>query len=791
MTSEAWRGGTTASMRQLVACCAMTIASIANAQQGYFGAAEIDITPTTPVRLSGYASRTTEATGVQQRLFAKAAAFGMGADTAVMIAVDCTGMPDNVADAVSATLSEGLGIARERIVISSTHTHSGPCVHGYAENLFGGPLPAAQQQHIDQYTALLTERLETVAHDALANRLPGHSITSGTGTVEFGINRRSAAGPVDHDLPVLRVADASGVTKAIVTSYAAHAVTLNGDDNLISGDWPGYARNAIENMYPNAVALVMIGAAGDINPSAMGSTASARNHGQSIADEVQRLITDNLMTPMSGSIHAAHGEVELHYATQREPADPASARLAAAPGSHDYGITSWAFGDDLAMVFMEGEVTVDYSRRLKSIHDDGRLWLNSYTNDVQGYIPSERILYEGGYEADDSSYYYGLPGRWAHGLEDKLVDEVMRQLDPFFNPVDRLRLQVDRSDGALTIANEWDQSIELDAYTIHSDGGYLAGNWHSLADQGHEGWDEADNSSPLRLTEFNPTGSITLVPGANFEIGNLLTPPAPTHFGEEAADVELHFEYHVAGQGIVDGLVEFHGQPERHNNLVLTINPDTGQATIQNESPFFDVAIDGYSIVSATGKLQPSDEQWSSLADQELDGWDEADNSNAYRITEFNPTSTLALDNDSPVHPLGEIVDVSGGELAVSDFHFLFSLAGDETLEGIVVFSELPEDFARGDFDRNGVVDAADYNAWKSTFGVSVAPGSGADGNRDGVVDAGDYTVWRDNRGQLELGLAPTVPEPSSAAILLSLFSLLATARAQRPELVDRKVRTC
>src|SRR5690606_7188728 len=130
------------------------------------------------------------------------------------------------------------------------------------------------------------------------------------------------------------------------------------------------------------------------------------------------------------------------------PGDPGSARLApAGTPDHPYGISTWTFGDEIAMVFLEGEVTVDYSLRLKAEHNDGRMWVNAYSNDVQGYIPSERILYEGGYEADGSGYYYALPGRFEHGLEDKIVSEVMRQLDVFFNPLDKLRLAIDRETG--------------------------------------------------------------------------------------------------------------------------------------------------------------------------------------------------------------------------------------------------------------------------------------------------------------------------------------------------------
>jgi hypothetical protein len=70
--------------------------------------------------------------------------------------------------------------------------------------------------------------------------------------------------------------------------------------------------------------------------------------------------------------------------------------------------------------------------------------------------------------------------------------------------------------------------------------------------------------------------------------------------------------------------------------------------------------------------------------------------------------------------------------------------------------------FAAGDFDRNGAVEAADYEAWRNSFGELVAAGAGADGNRDGVVDAADFTVWRDALAGGAAGNDPlsAVPEP-------------------------------
>ena len=96
----------------------------------------------------------------------------------------------------------------------------------------------------------------------------------------------------------------------------------------------------------------------------------------------------------------------------------------AIPSDVDYPLTVWKFGNELAMVFLAGEVVVDYSLRLKRELDSERLWITAWANDMPGYIPSRRVLVEGGYEAEFSQIYYGKPGPYATQVEDTLVHAV-------------------------------------------------------------------------------------------------------------------------------------------------------------------------------------------------------------------------------------------------------------------------------------------------------------------------------------------------------------------------------
>jgi neutral ceramidase len=90
--------------------------------------------------------------------------------------------------------------------------------------------------------------------------------------------------------------------------------------------------------------------------------------------------------------------------------------------TYPYPVQVWQLGDDLTWVALGGEVVVDYSIRLKK--ELGKVWVTGYANDVMGYIPSLRVLKEGGYEGATSMIYYGQPCTWGPRIEDIIVRTV-------------------------------------------------------------------------------------------------------------------------------------------------------------------------------------------------------------------------------------------------------------------------------------------------------------------------------------------------------------------------------
>ena len=97
--------------------------------------------------------------------------------------------------------------------------------------------------------------------------------------------------------------------------------------------------------------------------------------------------------------------------------------------SYPYPVSAWSIGDDLQFVTLGGEVVVDYAIRLKSALTGPATWVAGYSNDVMAYIPSRRVLAEGGYEGGGAMVYYGLPSVWSPEIENDIVAEAHRQVE--------------------------------------------------------------------------------------------------------------------------------------------------------------------------------------------------------------------------------------------------------------------------------------------------------------------------------------------------------------------------
>jgi neutral ceramidase len=411
------------------------------------GVGAVVITPRQDMWLSGYAGRSKPSEGKVHDLYAKALLIeDEGGARNVIVTTDILGLPRQVSLRAVAEIQKRIDIPRERIILTSSHTHCGPVIR---ENLkIAYDLNEKHQKLVDEYADDLPSRIAEAVANAAANLTPAR-LSHGAGRAEFAVNRRqytqkgiilgvNPIGPVDRDVPVLKVVDDRGALKAVLFGYACHNTTL--DFQKFCGDYAGFAQAYLEAKLPGTTALFFSGCGGDANPDPRRSLELAERHGIELGEAVLAALKGG-MSELRGSIQAAYTEIPIELS---EPPDRAelekragsqnvhTARLARQllkkldeggeiQTEYPYPIQLLRFGDALRIFALGGEVVVDYALLLKHEFGRERTWVIGYANDVMAYIPSLRILREGGYEADFSMVYYGFYGPWAPTVEERIM----------------------------------------------------------------------------------------------------------------------------------------------------------------------------------------------------------------------------------------------------------------------------------------------------------------------------------------------------------------------------------
>lgn len=417
------------------------------------GFGRTDLSPTNAVRLMGYAARANipAPTNTAQRLHARALALGEGTNAIVLATLDNCILPGAVTTRIRARIHAITGLPTNNLTLAVTHTHSAPCLSGAAPNIFARDISPADHAAIDAYTEHFITQTEAAILQALADRRPAR-LDWGQGRVAFARNRRTPGGPVDHALPLLRVTDPQGHVRGLFLNYACHCTTLSGEFNASHGDWAGVAALDLESSLPESTALVAIGCGADSNPHPRGTIALVEQHGRTLATEARRLL-ELPLTPLTNPPVVRHHILQIPFRAHFTPAEWARratnsgivgyhasrwinriAQDGPPPATLPYPIQTCTFGRDLALVFLGGEVVVDYALRLKAELDPARIWVNGYANAVPGYIPSRRILQEGGYEAESSLWYYDQPQQFDPAIEDLIIHRVLEDLRPRFAP---------------------------------------------------------------------------------------------------------------------------------------------------------------------------------------------------------------------------------------------------------------------------------------------------------------------------------------------------------------------
>jgi len=447
-------------LKQLLAICiALTFISAAAPGESKSpdptwraGVSRVVITPEQAMWMAGYAARDHESESTMHDLWAKALALeDAEGHKAVLITSDLLGFPKALSDQIRDQLEREYQLSRARIILNSTHTHSGPVLKDGLYDIY--PFDQEQISVIEQYSAWLADQIIILVGEALDSMEPVQ-IYAQNGVTRFQVNRRNndaaelntlteLKGPNDHAVPVIKVLDMQGKLKAVTFGYACHPTVL--DQYAWSGDYPGFAQIALEKSHPGTCAMFFAGAGADQNPLPRRSVGLAKQYGLELAAAVERVLEED-MRELSPELSASYSEIDLplnpphtkgellEIIQSPETADYQKRwaenmllkydRGESFISSYPYPLQLWKLGDQ-TVVNMGGEVVVGYANKLKQLLGQDA-FVMAYSNDVMAYIPTVTILEEGGYEGYVSQQVYGLPNTWKPQIEDLIIEEVVR-----------------------------------------------------------------------------------------------------------------------------------------------------------------------------------------------------------------------------------------------------------------------------------------------------------------------------------------------------------------------------
>ena len=442
------------------------------------GFAKVDITPPLGVCMAGYFHRR-EAEGVLDPLYASAIAISDEQNDIkwILISCDLIGLGAEYSEATRKLIGERLGLSIEKVMIHSTHTHTGPHVRVVEDKekakQMGGP--------DDAYMAMLGRKIADAAQMA-AGRLKDAAMDIGYGhedSISFIRRYRmkdgsmttnpgrgnpdivEPIGEIDPDVGVVRFKYVDGSGEVLVVNFTLHPDMTSG--SLFSADYPGHMRQAVRQLLPDCDVLYINGAAGDINHidamhpehDTTSGYAYSRKVGRILAAEVYkvyqrfsssrdmngcepgfcsgRITVDMPLRAISPEqVVKARKDIQSFYdgtwavtgAGMASIAEISTAfqtvQIAALGSALPLEIQAVALGE-IAYVGLPGEVFSQIGRRIKKGSPFANTFISSLTNGSHGYFPTRKAFQEGGYEAKNNPF--------TEELEDSLVAHALQLLN--------------------------------------------------------------------------------------------------------------------------------------------------------------------------------------------------------------------------------------------------------------------------------------------------------------------------------------------------------------------------
>ncbi len=410
------------------------------------GASVVDISPAGPVALFGYPHVERIATGVHDPLLASALCLDDGRQRAMLIALDLLMLDPPRARSIRRAVAERTGVPERCVLMSCSHTHSGPVTARLVAWSGDAAVPAPDAAYLD----MLADRVVAAAEQAAANVGPAEIAWTTADARGVGGNRLSSEGATDPEVGILGVREPDGGRlRAVVVMYGMHPTVLHEDSTLVSADFPHYAREVLRERFGVTLpVLYHTGPCGDQSPRRFvaGQTFEeaerlGRTLGESVARSLERLdrsrfssdcrlggVVGEIALPRRRFLEVAEAERLLdHHRAEFRRLKEAGAEAAKVRGAEcavfgaegtvqlahlqERGDLQRALEEDapvevqvvqvgeVSLIGLPGEWFVEYGLELKRRWPNRAFVVSLVNGHVQGYVATAEAVAEESYEA--------------------------------------------------------------------------------------------------------------------------------------------------------------------------------------------------------------------------------------------------------------------------------------------------------------------------------------------------------------------------------------------------------
>lgn len=380
-------------------------------------AVKVDITPRTSQWLMGYDARKSK--GVHDRIYHRVLAIDDGRTRFYLIASDLCLFSPNLYDEVADQLHKQMGITRENVWWTVTHTHAAPEVGPPA--IYRSLLGRSNHDWSREYTQQVTDALIQGVKDATAKLEPAR-LAIGTGISMANLNRRAKDldgnvtlglnpdGPVDRQIGILSFLRPDNSPIALVANYSMHGTVLSGENLEISGDAPGIVEAYVEEKI-GAPMLYVNGAAGNIapiysvypNPEA-GHLSQFRGM---LGDRILTALRSSLGSPTS-DVSLTLGDTTVETPLKRDltwPAELTAYRAVTTAGEALVRLpVHFLKVNDTLIWSAPVELFCEISIAVRNQSPFAHTFYFGYANGWLGYLPTRTAFSEGGYEPKTSPF---------------------------------------------------------------------------------------------------------------------------------------------------------------------------------------------------------------------------------------------------------------------------------------------------------------------------------------------------------------------------------------------------